>query len=123
MLFEYAGQFADISRIGAALAQAEPDMLAARRAGMRSQVMDTEAVEVCGEAVRIATSLIGAKTGRVEVEREKPKAVVHRACEIDRPWIVRRLLRHHHACAVLVCARWVDPDGPARRPLMRKCLI
>ncbi|UNN05257.1 hypothetical protein [Rhodococcus opacus] len=76
MLFEHAVEFPDSGRIGTVLAKSEPDVLAARRAGVRTQVMDTQFVKVCGEAVRIGTSLVGAKTGGVEVKHEKPKAMV-----------------------------------------------
>ncbi|UOT08457.1 hypothetical protein MPY17_40060 (plasmid) [Rhodococcus opacus] len=76
MLFEHAVEFADSGRIGTVLAKPEPDVLAAGRAGVRTQIVDTQFVEMCGEAVRIGTSLVGTKTGGVEVEREKPKAMV-----------------------------------------------
>ncbi|ANS32626.1 hypothetical protein R1CP_40230 (plasmid) [Rhodococcus opacus] len=122
VLIEHAVEFADGGRVGTVLTKSDPNMLAARRPGVRTQVMDTQFVKVRGKAVRIGTSLIGAKIGGVEVEHEKPKSVV-RAGEIDRPWIVGCLLRRHHACVVVVFARWVDPHGPARRPLVRKCLI
>ncbi|WP_158306537.1 hypothetical protein [Rhodococcus opacus] len=76
VLNEHAVEFADRGRVGTVLAKSDPDVLAARRPGVRTQELDTQVVEVCGEAVRIGTSLIGAKTGGVEVEHEKPKAVI-----------------------------------------------
>ncbi|WP_244461601.1 hypothetical protein [Rhodococcus sp. ZPP] len=51
MLNEHAVEFADRGRGGTVLAKSEPDVLAARRPGVRTQVVDTQVVEVCGEAV------------------------------------------------------------------------
>ncbi|WP_064080002.1 hypothetical protein [Rhodococcus opacus] len=76
VLVEHAVEFTDRGRVGAVLTKSEPDVLAAPRPRVRTQVMDTQVVEVCGETVRISTRLIGAKTGGVEVEHEKPKAVI-----------------------------------------------
>ncbi|ELB89464.1 hypothetical protein Rwratislav_29364 [Rhodococcus wratislaviensis IFP 2016] len=76
MLSEHAVEFTDRGRIGTVLAKSDPDVLAAPRPGVRTQELDTQVVEVCGETVRISTSLIGAKTGGVEVEHEKPKSVI-----------------------------------------------
>ncbi|QSE87932.1 hypothetical protein JWS13_04270 (plasmid) [Rhodococcus pseudokoreensis] len=122
MLNEHPVEFADRGRIGTVLAKSEPDVLAARRPGVRTQEVDTQVVEVCGEAVRIGTSLFGAKTGGVEVEREKPKAVV-RAGEIDRPGKFRPLQGHGDTGVVTVLSVRVDANAPPRRPHAGACVV
>ena len=51
MLSEHAVEFADRGRVGTVLANSDPDVLAARRPGVRTQEVDTQVVEVCGETV------------------------------------------------------------------------
>ncbi|KAF0957437.1 hypothetical protein MLGJGCBP_04713 [Rhodococcus sp. T7] len=112
---EHVVEFPDSGQVSPVLAKSEPDVLAPPGPGVRTQVVDAQVVEVSGEAVRIATSLIGAKTGRIEVERQKPKALA-RVGEIDRPRKFQLLRGNGDGGVVAMFSFRVDADTPPRRP-------